>query len=95
MSSKHTLIEETMKPVFDIDLTRLESEICDIKFELSQIRYLSDCEAKMQECSKKMHQSSRILLSIICLQEYKAKQADVLSYNRQFRVLPSKKISKR
>jgi hypothetical protein len=94
MSCKNTLIEETMKPLFDIDLTRLESEICDIKFELSQIRYLSDCEAKMQECSKKMHQSSRILLSIICLQEYKAKQADVLFYNRQFRVQPSKKILK-
>jgi hypothetical protein len=84
-----------MKPLFDIDLMRLENEICDIKFELSQIRDASDYEAKMQECSRKMHQSSRILLSIICLQEYKAKQPDVLFYNRQFQVQASKKISKR
>lgn len=83
-----------MKPSFDIDLTHLESEICDIKFELSQIRYLSDCEAKMQECSKKMQQSSRVLLSIICLQEYKEKQSDVIFYNRQFRVQPINKSQK-
>ena len=95
MFSKNTLTEETMKHSFDIDLTRLESEICDIKFELSQIRYLSDCEAKIQECSKKMHQSTRILLSIICLQEYKEKQADELFHNRHFRVQQPNKSQKK
>lgn len=83
-----------MKPLFDIDLMRLESDICDIKFELSQVRYSRDCEEKMQKCSKKMHLTSKTLLSIICLLEYTSKQDDAPYYKRPFRLKPLRKIEK-
>lgn len=65
-----------MKPFIDINLKDLESDICDIKFELSQVRYSRDFESKVHIYSKKINDVSKTLFSIICLQEHMANQRE-------------------
>ncbi len=59
-----------MKPYIDVDLKNLEQEICEVKFELAQLKYSRDFESTVLSCSRKMSDVSKTLYSIICLQEY-------------------------